>query len=331
MALVKQNFPELKLHHKAKLYSHEGNELTGDSVVLLKDKDVVYFDTKGNPFNKNNILSQYELIEELGRGGFGKVHKARHVETGEFVSIKFIDITDFRSFLPLPLVYHASRADSIYKEAQVLMKLNHPNIVKLYNMLTCENQVVLIMEYVSGGSLYKYIKERSKDGYGLREYEARNIFRQLADTVSYCHDCFIIHRDLKPENILLGDADGKRVKIIDFGIAGSNYKESDCTRVGSLQILPPEALRDRQVSAYPATDVWALGVVLYFLLYGKLPFNGSNEKALIENIINKEPEFPADKVVSEHCINLLTQMLNKDCISRISMEELLKHPWLSIP
>jgi len=227
------------------------------------------------------------------------------------------------------LVHHASLADNIHKEAQVLMKLNHPNIVKLYNTFTSGNHTVLILEYINGGDLREYVKEKISDNYGLKECEVRHIFRQLANTVSYCHDHSIIHRDLKPENVLLSCTESKSIKIIDFGIAGSHY-DYDATKIGSLYILPPEALRDRIVKAYPSTDIWAMGVILYFLIYGTTPFKGDNEETLINSILTKQPELLPHKQFSEQCIDLLRKMLNKDCISRINMEGILGHPWLAI-
>lgn len=108
-------------------------------------------------------------------------------------------------------MYHASRVDEIYKEAQALKKLNHPNIVQLFHALLWKNFIVLIMEYVGGGELCQYIIQKGSNG--LSECEARTFFNQLTEAVHYCHNKFVIHRDLKPENVLLTDLETKRIKV----------------------------------------------------------------------------------------------------------------------
>ena len=219
----------------------------------------------------------------------------------------------------------------IYKETQALVKLDHPNIVKLYYTLLYDNQVVLIMEYVGGGDLLKYVKG-STQGYGLTEIEARELFKKLANAVNYCHERFIIHRDLKPENILLTDTEVKDIKLIDFGIAGNNYNnDTDTTKAGSLYFLPPEAVSDFSVHAYQSTDIWAIGIILYFILYGDVPFYSNDEEVVIRDIIHKPVEFPSYKMISDECKKLINQMLEKDVLKRITMEDILKHEWFQVP
>lgn len=113
-------------------------------------------------------------------------------------------------------MYHADKVEEIYREAQALQKLSHPNIVKLFHAFLIKNNVVLIMELISGGELYKYVKDKE----GLSESEAREFFIQLADAVEYCHSKYIIHRDLKPSNILLSDSTSKKIKVFlcDFNL-----------------------------------------------------------------------------------------------------------------
>ena len=192
--------------------------------------------------------------------------------------------------------------------------------------------MVLIMEYVPGGELTEYVQERMKDGYGLTETEARRIFAQLVDAVEYCHNHCIIHRDLKPENVLLANAETRMIKLIDFGISGGNSDGSkDSTTAGSLYVLPPEALKAQRVDADPAIDIWSMGVILYFCIYGTIPFRGGTEKEIINNIIKKKPPFPkGKKKISESCINLILQMLNKDPKSRIKMNDIYADEWFNM-
>ena len=229
-------------------------------------------------------------------------------------------------------MYHASRAREIYNEAQALQKLNHPNIIKLYHTFPWKNSMVLIMEYVSGGELTTYVEDKATKGYGLTETEVRKIFIQLTDAVDYCHSHFVIHRDLKPENVLLADPEKLRIKIIDFGIAGDNYgKNKDATTAGSLYVLPPEALQALSVNADPSIDIWSMGIILYFSLYGFMPFRGSTEKEIINAILKKEVEFTkGNKSISKPCKELIKKLLKKDPAERIKMNDIYTDEWFNL-
>lgn len=198
-------------------FSSEGVEFTEDTLILAKDGDIIYVEKNtGVGFDYNTILEQYNVLERLGKGGFGSVHRAQHKETGNVVAIKYIDITEscmlWIVLICSSLACYASKVDEIYREAQALKKLSHPGIVKLYHAFLWKNFVVLIMENVGGGELRKYINEKGA-GEGLAEKEAREFFVQLTYAVDYCHNKSVIHRDLKPENILLVDAASKIIKV----------------------------------------------------------------------------------------------------------------------
>ncbi len=119
-------------------------------------------------------------------------------------------------------MYHASKVEEIYKEAQALKKLNHPNIVKLFHTLMWKNFVVLIMEYVAGGEMLQYVEHQGPDG--LTEREAHAFFIQLTDAVNYCHNKFVIHRDLKPENVLLTDPETRQIKVPSSRHESADYR-----------------------------------------------------------------------------------------------------------
>jgi len=224
-------------------------------------------------------------------------------------------------------VIHASKVDDIYRETQALKKLNHPSIVKLYNAFLKDHYVVLIMEYIAGGELYKYVKDKG----GLSEIEARKFFSQLTDAVEYCHNQFIIHRDLKPTNILLTDTTKEQIKLIDFGISGSNQGKDNST-AGSLAYMPPEVLTNSNTSADPAIDVWAMGIILYFMLYGFLPFRGTTEKEVVKAITTSKVVFPpGKKKLTNECTKLITEMLVKNPINRIKVNEIMQSDWLKLP
>ncbi len=195
-----------------KFFGQDGNEVTDGTMVLLRDGDVLYLEPLADrPFDYGNILEQYTILEQLGQGGFGQVHKAQYKLTHKVVAIKYMDITEYSTDAEfMHIVYHASKIDEIYREAQALQKLSHPNIVQLYHAFLLKQNVVLIMEYVPGGELYKFVKERD----GLTESQSRRFFVQLTDAVEYCHNKYVIHRDLKPTNILLSDPVALTVKVI---------------------------------------------------------------------------------------------------------------------
>ena len=182
------------------------------------------------------------------------------------------------------------------------------------------------MEYVPGGELYNYVKNKG----GISELEARNFFMQLVDTIEYCHNKYIIHRDLKPPNILISDSSTQRIKLIDFGISGSNYGKEKST-AGSLAYMPPEVLTAKDTMADPAIDIWAMGIILYFMLYGCLPFKGSTTKDVCNGIIKSKVTFPFNKKISEECKKLIEGMLNKNPKMRLKISEILQSDWLKLP
>jgi len=191
-----------------RLFDKEGVELFEADLRMLNNNDVVYLSAKGEDFNYNSVLSEYDLKEVLGEGGFGKVYLAVDRETGTKVAIKFMDISHYLS--------HASQIEEIYREANALQKLDHNNIIHLYKAFVQKKEVILIMEYAEGGELLERVEKKGS----LSELDARDIFRQIANAISYCHNRGLIHRDLKLENVLFKEKGGFIIKIVDFGIAG---------------------------------------------------------------------------------------------------------------
>jgi len=161
--------------------------------------------------------------------------------------------------------------------------LNHKNIIKLYQGFVIKNELLLIMEYADGGELMKYVEEKQ----GLSEVECRSLFKQLISGIEVCHSQGIIHRDLKLENVLFESKARTRIKIVDFGIAGRCTPAiSDKTDAGTLRFMAPEVLNGTAVNASPAIDIWALGCMLYCMVFYKFPFNGENAHQVKDKIIN---------------------------------------------
>lgn len=170
-----------------------------------------------------------------------------------------------------------NRRKSVKREMKIMEKLDHPNIAKLYEAFESHKQVFLIMEFVNGGSLHGYLK--MKPNRQMPELEAKFLWRQVVQSIYYCHQRNVTHRDIKLENILL-DETKERVKLIDFGFSTCIPHERKVKIFcGTPSYMAPEIVSKIEYSGPPA-DIWALGVLLFALLCGKFPFRGQNDKEL---------------------------------------------------
>ncbi|XP_075060380.1 serine/threonine-protein kinase MARK1 isoform X3 [Mixophyes fleayi] len=209
-------------------------------------------------------IGNYRLLKTIGKGNFAKVKLARHVLTGREVAVKIIDKTQL----------NPTSLQKLFREVRIMKILNHPNIVKLFEVIETEKTLYLIMEYASGGEVFDYLVAHGR----MKEKEARAKFRQIVSAVQYCHQKCIVHRDLKAENLLL-DAD-MNIKIADFGFSNEftigNKLDTFC---GSPPYAAPELFQGKKYDG-PEVDVWSLGVILYTLVSGSLPFDGQNLKTV---------------------------------------------------
>eukprot|EP00053_Salpingoeca_punica_P014926 m.136273 g.136273 ORF g.136273 m.136273 type:complete len:646 (+) comp16580_c0_seq1:361-2298(+) len=259
------------------------------------------------------IADHYIIKETIGSGGFAKVKIARHKMTSEKVAIKIMDKA------------HLKKTDDLKRvplEINALKVLRHPNISRLYQVHETEDKFFLVLEYAPGGELFDYIVTRDR----LKEEEARMFFRQIVAAVAFCHSKGIAHRDLKPENLLLDSS--KNIKLIDFGLIAhpvdlASVKLKTCC--GSAAYAAPELIRGEPYLGPPA-DIWSLGILLYALLCGFLPFDDENTQRLYRLIQRGQYEIPA--WLSQDSIRLIGQLLQHNPENRLSMAELLKHPWL---
>ncbi|XP_059468439.1 SNF-related serine/threonine-protein kinase [Neocloeon triangulifer] len=258
------------------------------------------------------IAGMYDLEETLGRGHFAVVKLARHVFTGEKVAVKVIDKTKLDE---------VSRAH-LFQEVRCMKLVQHPNVVRLYEVIDTQTKLYLILELADGGDLYDYIM-RYEDGLG--EDKARNYFRQIVHAISYCHKLHVVHRDLKPENVVFFEQLGM-VKLTDFGFSNKfNPGQKLETSCGSLAYSAPEILLGDSYDA-PAVDVWSLGVILYMLVCGHAPFQEANDSETLTMIMDCKYSMPS--YVSKGCCNLIARMLVREPDKRASLEELAKDPWL---
>lgn len=255
--------------------------------------------------SKLRVVGNYTLHRTIGRGTYGKVRLATHRLTGTRVAVKQIP----KRHIP-----------SLIREIHHHRRLHHPHILQLYEVLQTESYVCMVTELCTGGELYDLVVERGS----LSECEALHIFGQLCLGVSYIHEQGIVHRDLKLENILLDSE--HNVKISDFGFtrAVEPHQWLD-TRCGTMAYAPPEMLTGARYQG-PAVDIWSLGVILYTLLCGYLPFDDESEAVMQHRIVHSAPELPG--TLSPEAHDILTQLLHKDPSQRPSTRSLLHHSWL---
>ncbi|XP_041703758.1 MAP/microtubule affinity-regulating kinase 3 isoform X3 [Coregonus clupeaformis] len=275
--------------------------------------------TRNTGADEQPHVGNYRLLKTIGKGNFAKVKLARHILTGREVAIKIIDKTQL----------NPNSLQKLFREVRIMKLLNHPNIVKLFEVIETERTLYLVMEYASGGEVFDYLVAHGR----MKEKEARAKFRQIVSAVQYCHQKHIVHRDLKAENLLL-DAD-MNIKIADFGFSNEftmgNKLDTFC---GSPPYAAPELFQGKKYDG-PEVDVWSLGVILYTLVSGSLPFDGQNLKELRERVLRGKYRIPF--YMSTDCENLLKRFLVLNPAKRGTFEvkedsenQIMKDRWINV-
>ena len=257
---------------------------------------------------KNYIIGNYSYNRKIGRGSFSKVYKGYHKDTLEKVAIKVVDMEiskHLKTFMD--------------REIEVMKTLNHKNILKLYDVIhdPDENVIYLILEYCKKGDFHKFLNKRA-----LKEKHALRYMIQLANGLKHLITNNIIHRDLKPQNILLSDDD--EIKLTDFGFA--RYYEVNTmvdTLCGSPLYIAPEIMKHKRYSIN--ADLWSVGIIMYEMLVGKVPYSASTHIELLNKIENKPLIIP--DFLSDICKDLLKKLLRKNPEERITWDEFFSHEW----
>uniref|UniRef100_A0A8C5F6K1 non-specific serine/threonine protein kinase n=1 Tax=Gadus morhua TaxID=8049 RepID=A0A8C5F6K1_GADMO len=246
-------------------------------------------------------IGNYRLLKTIGKGNFAKVKLARHILTGREVGLVHV---------------------LLFREVRIMKTLNHPNIVQLFEVIETEKTLYLIMEYASGGEVFDYLVSHGR----MKEKEARAKFRQIVSAVHYCHQKHIVHRDLKAENLLL-DADSN-IKIADFGFSNEFTMGSKLdTFCGSPPYAAPELFQGKKYDG-PEVDIWSLGVILYTLVSGSLPFDGQNLKELRERVLRGKYRVPF--YMSTDCEGILRRFLVLNPTKRCTLEQIMKDKWMNV-
>ena len=263
------------------------------------------------------LEDKYDILEEIGIGGYSRVLKIQNIETGKLYACKELQKNELADI------------DSFNREIDILIKLDHPNIIKLYEVYENEDFIYIVMELCNGGELFDRIIKRTEMGNPFTEKEAATIFKQLMSAVSYCHSNKIVHRDLKPENLLLlNNDDDTHIKIIDFGTSLIFKKKNTSMfdRVGTAYYISPEV-----IDGYydEKCDVWSCGIILYILLCGYPPFNGRDDEEIFLNIRRLNYSFPSPEWnnISNDAKDLLKSIIC-DQFMRLNDEQVLNHIWL---
>ncbi|CAI5756869.1 unnamed protein product [Candida verbasci] len=265
-------------------------------------------------------IGPWKLGKTLGRGATGRVLLATHQTTGQKAAVKVVSKADLQEEgnnenNPEGLPY------GIEREIIIMKLLNHPNVLRLYDVWETTKALYLVLEYVEGGELFDLLVERGP----LQEIEAIKYFRQIILGTAYCHALGICHRDLKPENLLLDSQ--LNVKLADFGMAAlecnGNLLETSC---GSPHYAAPEIVSGLKYHG-AASDIWSCGVILFALLTGRLPFDDENIRNLLLKVQAGTFEMPYDEI-SQEAQDLIKMMLEVDPNKRITTDKILKHQLL---
>ena len=260
----------------------------------------------------------YELKEVIGKGKFGVVNRGIHKKTQQQVAVKIINKDSIKTLEDKELVRI---------EIGILKLCHHPNVVRLLDHLENEDYIFIVTEFIEGGTLGQYFKKKN---FNFSERQASSIISQIAHGIKYLHKYGIVHRDLKPDNIMITQQNEFGVvKIMDFGLSKIvSTQEKMVDGYGTLSYVAPEVLLRTPYNK--EVDIWSMGIILYYMLCGHLPFKGNKEVIIAEKIVNDELEFDEEEweVRSKRVRELIVSCLKKEPEERITIDEFLNHPWI---
>ena len=263
------------------------------------------------------FLDNYEVIKQVGKGGYGKVYEVKNKKTGEIRACKHLSKLNIKNL------------EKFEREINILINSDHPNIIKIYEIYESQRSLYLVMEECKGGEVFDRIIDHIQSKQMYSEKDAAEMLQQVMSAIEYCHNNGICHRDLKPENLLYlnqGPEKGNPIKVIDFGLSQIISPQKKLkTKVGTAYYVAPEIL----VGTYTEKcDIWSAGVILYIFLSGDPPFNGPSDSAIYEKISQMKFTFPEKKwsAISNDAKDLIIHMMapEKD---RYNAKQVINHPW----
>ncbi|KAF5379064.1 hypothetical protein D9615_005946 [Tricholomella constricta] len=270
-------------------------------------------------------IGPWILGECVGKGASGRVKIAKHRLTGQLAAVKILPVAPLvssRASLATQQAKSDKQRLGIDREITMMKLMNHPNIMRIYDVYEGDKELFLVLEYVEGGELFDFLVNRGR----LPAAEALAYFKQIIYGLNYAHTFSIIHRDLKPENILIASISPPLIKIADWGMAAFAHPSLQLeTSCGSPHYASPEIVNGQTYKGN-ATDIWSCGVILYALLTGRLPFDDKNVRTLLGKVKSGKYDMPT--WIDPLAKDLLGRMLVVDVEKRIKVPEILSHPWL---
>ncbi|KAH7158111.1 hypothetical protein B0J13DRAFT_650909 [Dactylonectria estremocensis] len=294
------------------------------------------YDSSASSRSKKNYkthIGPWQLGKTLGKGSSARVRLCRHNLTNQLAAVKIVNrrmaylvqdsslaaLSKWDNSLPTQIDGEIRVPMAIEREVAILKLIEHPNIMKLYDIWENRSEVYLILEYIDQGDLFTFINMRGR----LSEEVSIFFFRQIISAITYCHSFNICHRDLKPENILIS-AD-LQIKIADFGMAALHQTDTHqlATACGSPHYAAPELLKNRQYRGDRA-DIWSLGVILYAMLSATLPFDDPDLRVMMSR--TKRGQYQMPDFLSPEAEDLIRRMLQVNPDRRITLKEIWRHP-----
>lgn len=258
---------------------------------------------------------KYTILEEIGKGRYGVVKRAVEVKNGELRAAKFVRTLKRQD------------RENVADEIDIMNSLRHPLLLRLFAAYNLPKDVVMILEYVSGGELFERVVD---DDFTLTERDCILFMRQICEAVAYIHSQNIVHLDLKPENIMCTSRSCHVIKLIDFGLARRLSSDSQLRVLfGTPEFIPPEIINYEPVGFQ--SDMWSVGVIAYVLLSGLSPFMGENDAETFANITRALYDYDDEAFdnISQDAKDFIADLLVKRKEDRLSAEECLRHRWIS--
>ena len=263
------------------------------------------------------FLDNYDVIKQLGKGGYGKVYEVKNKKTNEIRACKHLSKLNMKNI------------EKFEREINILINSDHPNIIKIYEIYESQRSLYLVMEECKGGEIFDRIIEHIQSKTMYSEKDAAEMLQQVMSAIEYCHNNGICHRDLKPENLLYlkqGAEKDNPIKVIDFGLSQIISPEKKLkTKVGTAYYVAPEILQGNYTEK---CDIWSAGVILYIFLSGDPPFNGPSDAVIYGKIAEMKFNFPEKKWknISNDAKDLIMHMIAPEK-ERYTAKEVLQHPW----
>lgn len=284
-------------------------------MINTSDKSFSSSSTELEFMRTSKFTSDYKILKKLGKGTFAEVFMIKNAENGKLESVKVIPKGDFASLT----------SSEIMNEITVLSKISHPNIVKMRCFYETSKHYYIVSEYLAGGDLFQQISAAQR----FSESETAFFMQQILKAVSFLHKNRIVHRDLKPENIVFEtDSKDSTIKLVDFGTSAI-FMDKVClkSKKGTLEYMAPEVWTENYDSK---CDIWSCGVIMFVCLFGYLPFEGNNDREIMQNIKKGVFNFSRSIEISQSAKNLICLMLCVDPKRRPSADELLNCQWFNI-